>query len=133
MPGLPVHHQLLELAQTHVHRVNDAIQPSHLLLSPSPPAFNLSLFFSPSLYIFIFTEKNPTCDSEDTNGFLRNYISILKDFLNFVTSFFFFFLSASQPFYLGGEITWYVILGLPALVGNKHLMFISHLVHGILL
>ena len=41
-PGLPVHHQLLELAQTHVHRVSDAIQPSHPLLSPSPPTFNLS-------------------------------------------------------------------------------------------
>ena len=37
-PGFPVHHQLLELAQTHVHRVSDAIQPSHPLLSPSPPA-----------------------------------------------------------------------------------------------
>ena len=34
MPGFPVHHQLLELAQTHVHQVGDAIQPSHLLLSP---------------------------------------------------------------------------------------------------
>ena len=41
-PGFPVHHQLLELAQTHVHRVGDAIQPSHPLLAPSPPAFNLS-------------------------------------------------------------------------------------------
>ena len=41
-PGLPVHHQLLELAQTHVHRVGDAIQPSHPLSSPSPPAFSLS-------------------------------------------------------------------------------------------
>ena len=41
-PGLPVHHQLLELAQTHVHCVGDAIQPSHPLSSPSPPAFNLS-------------------------------------------------------------------------------------------
>ena len=41
-PGLPVHHQLLELAQTHVHGVGDAIQPSHPLSSPSPPAFNLS-------------------------------------------------------------------------------------------
>ena len=40
-PGFPVHHQLPELAQTHVHRVDDAIQPSHPLLSPSPPAFNL--------------------------------------------------------------------------------------------
>ena len=43
-PGLPVHHQLPELAQTHVHRVGDAIQPSHPLLSPSPPAFNLSQY-----------------------------------------------------------------------------------------
>ena len=40
-PGFPVRHQLPELAQTHVHRVGDAIQPSHPL-SPSPPAFNLS-------------------------------------------------------------------------------------------
>ena len=42
MPGLPVHHQLPEFTQTHVHQVGYAIQPSHLLLSPSPPAFNLS-------------------------------------------------------------------------------------------
>ena len=41
-PGLPVHHQLPEFTQTHIHRVSDAIQPSHPLLSPSPPAFNLS-------------------------------------------------------------------------------------------
>ena len=41
-PGLPVHHQLLEPAQIHVHRVSDAIQPSYPLSSPSPPAFNLS-------------------------------------------------------------------------------------------
>ena len=40
-PGFPVHHQLPELTQTHVHWVSDAIQPSHPLLSPSPPAFNL--------------------------------------------------------------------------------------------
>ena len=42
MPGLPVHHQLPEFTPTHVHRVGDAIQPPHPLLSPSPPAFNLS-------------------------------------------------------------------------------------------
>ena len=41
MPGFPVHHQLLELTQTHVHRVGDTIQPSHPLSSPYP-AFNLS-------------------------------------------------------------------------------------------
>ena len=42
MPGLPVHHQFLEFTQTQVHQVGDAIQPSHPLSSPSPPAPNPS-------------------------------------------------------------------------------------------
>ena len=42
MSGFPVHHQLLEFTQTHGHQVSDAIEPSHPLSSPSPPAFNLS-------------------------------------------------------------------------------------------
>ena len=46
-PGLPVHHQLPEFTQTHVHRVGYAIQPSHPLSSPSPPALNL-----PSIRVF---------------------------------------------------------------------------------
>ena len=46
-PGLPVHHQLLEHAQTHVHRVGDAIQPSHPLSSPSPPPSSF-----PSIRVF---------------------------------------------------------------------------------
>ena len=41
-PGLPIHHQLLDFTQTHIHGVSDAIQPSHPLLSPSPPAPNPS-------------------------------------------------------------------------------------------
>ena len=41
-PGLPIHHQLPEFTQTHIHRVSDAIQPSHPVLSPSPPAPNPS-------------------------------------------------------------------------------------------
>ena len=41
-PGFPVLHQLLEVTQSHVHQVSDAIQPSHPLSSPSPPALNLS-------------------------------------------------------------------------------------------
>ena len=41
-PGLPIHHQLPEFTQTHIHRVSDAIQPSHPLSSPSPPAPNPS-------------------------------------------------------------------------------------------
>ena len=47
MPGLPVHHQLQEFTQTHVHRVSDAIQSSHPLSSPSPPAPN-----PPSIRVF---------------------------------------------------------------------------------
>ena len=52
-PGFPVHHQLPKFAQTHVHGVGDAIQPSHPLSSPSPPAFNLSqgLFCHPLLLL----------------------------------------------------------------------------------
>ena len=42
LPGFPVHHQLPELTQIHVHQVSDAIQPSHPLSSLSPPTFNLS-------------------------------------------------------------------------------------------
>ena len=52
--GFPAHHQLPELAQTHVHHVGDAIQPSHLLSSPSPPAFNL-------LNIRIFSNESTNC------------------------------------------------------------------------
>ena len=43
-PGLPVHHQLPESTQTHAHRAGDAIQPSHPLLSPSPPALDVSQY-----------------------------------------------------------------------------------------
>ena len=55
MPGLPVLYYLLEFAQTHVHGVSDAIQPSHPLKSPSPPALDLSrhqeiLFILSSVY-----------------------------------------------------------------------------------
>ena len=51
-PGLPVHHQLPENTQTHVHRVDDAIQPSHSLSSPSPPAVNLQLRLKLKLQYF---------------------------------------------------------------------------------
>ena len=53
-PGLPVHHQLPEFTQTYVHRVSDAIQPSHPLLSPSPPAPNL-------LSIRVFSNESILC------------------------------------------------------------------------
>ena len=47
-PGLPVHHQLLEFTQTHVHQVSDAIQPSHPLSSPSPSAPSIRVFSNES-------------------------------------------------------------------------------------
>ena len=50
-PGLPVHHQLPEFTQTHIHRVSDAIQPSHPLSSPSPPT--PIYFIHSSLYLLI--------------------------------------------------------------------------------
>ena len=53
-PGLPVYHQLLEFTQTHAHRVSDAIQPSHPLSSPSPPAPN------PSQHQSLFQWVNPS-------------------------------------------------------------------------
>jgi len=59
MPGLPVHHQHPEFTQTHVHRVSDAIQPSHPLLSPSPPAPNPSQHQSfPTSQLFAWGGQN---------------------------------------------------------------------------
>ena len=65
--GLPVHHQLPEFTQTHLHWVGDAIQPSHPLSSPSPPAFNLSQhqdFFSSQSVLHI---RWPKCWSFSFN------------------------------------------------------------------
>ena len=55
MPGFPVHYQLLELTQTNVHSISDAIQPSHPLSFPSPPAFNLSS-------IRVFSNESALCN-----------------------------------------------------------------------
>ena len=57
-PGLPVHHQLPDPTQTHVHQVGDAIQPSRPLLSPSPPAFNFSRLCEITLCGQIWEEGN---------------------------------------------------------------------------
>ena len=56
-PGFPVHHQLLEFTQTHVHWVRDAIQPSHPLLSPSCPALNLSQHQGLFQWVSFFTSS----------------------------------------------------------------------------
>ena len=77
MPGFPVHHQFLELAQTLVHRVGDAIQPSHPLSSPSPPSppkscysskilktsFFILTYYTPSILVGVFRgEQNSTLE-----------------------------------------------------------------------
>ena len=76
-PGFPVHHQLLELTQTHVHQISDAIQPSHPLLSSFPPAFSLSQHQGlcirwPKYWSFGFS----TSPSSDYSGLIsfRRYI-----------------------------------------------------------
>jgi len=57
-PGLPVHHQLPELTQIHVHHVGGAIQPPHPLSSPSPPAFNLASGSFPMSQFFTSGEQS---------------------------------------------------------------------------
>ena len=59
MPGLLVHHHLPEFTQTHVHRVDDAIQPSHPLLSPFPPAPLLTLILGPLIKLVIKPYTSP--------------------------------------------------------------------------
>ena len=70
MPGLPVHPQLPDFTQTHVHRVSDAIQPSHFLLSPSPPAPN------PSQHQSLFQWVNSSHEVAKVTG-----VSALASFL----------------------------------------------------
>ena len=81
-PGLPVHHQLPEFTQTHVHRVGDAIQPSHPLSSPSPPAFNLSqhqgLFSSIVTVFFIY------CSTVDVLRELQVYNIVIHNFKGYI-------------------------------------------------
>ena len=64
-PGFPVFHSLLELAQTHVHWIADAIQPSHPLSSPSPPAFPSIRVFSNELVLCVKWPKKAECQRID--------------------------------------------------------------------
>ena len=77
MPGLPVHHQLLEFTQTHVHWVSDAIQPSHPLSSPSPPAPNPSQLQS----LFQWVNSSILRHNLHTAKFIH-YKSIIQWFLS---------------------------------------------------
>ena len=79
-PGLPVHHQLPELAQTQVHQAGDAIQPSHPVLSPSPPAFNLfqhqGLFQGQSIRSFSFS-ISPSSEYSGLIFFKSHWLDLL--------------------------------------------------------
>ena len=86
-PGLPVHHQLLELTQTHVHQVSDAIQPSHPLSSPSPPALNppsIRIFSNestlrmrwPKYWSFSFS-ISPSCEHARLISFRMDWLDLL--------------------------------------------------------
>ena len=72
-PGLPVHHQLPEFTQTHVHRVSDATQPSHPLLSPSPPAPN------PSQHQSLFQWVNSLHEVAKVLGFQLQHHSLQRN------------------------------------------------------
>ena len=80
-PGFPVHHQLPEPTQTHVHWVGDAIQPSHPLLSPSPPALNLSqhqgLFKWPKYWSFSFN-ISPSSEHPGLISFRMDRLHLLE-------------------------------------------------------
>ena len=71
--GLPVHHQLLEFSQTHIHWVSDAIQPSHPLSSPSPPAPN------PSQHQSIFQWVNPSHEVAKVLDFQPQHHSLQRN------------------------------------------------------
>ena len=86
MPDFPVHYQLSELAQTHVHWVGDATQPSHPLSSPSPPAFNLSLhqvFSNESVLLIRWPQFwsfsiSPSSEYSGLISFRMNWMDILE-------------------------------------------------------
>ena len=69
-PGLPVHHQLPEFTETHIHRVSDAIQPSHPLLSPSPLAPN------PSHHQSLFQRVNSSHEVAKVDGCIKKMLCV---------------------------------------------------------
>ena len=121
-PGFPVHHQLPEFTQTHVHWVNDAIQPSHPLSSPSPPAPNLSqyqgigCFFTDPFPGFLFSKYySLSSKSPPHSPDIYCIFSLLLFFINrwhnihFLSPLFTFcFLQLKYKIPEGGILVWYV-------------------------
>ena len=92
-PGLPVHHQLPEFTQTHAHWVSDAIQPSHPLSSPSPPAPN------PSQHQGLFQWVNSSHEVAKVLEFQLQHQSFQWPFLNMSKAAHYFPAESSQMFY----------------------------------
>ena len=90
-PGLPVHHQLQELTQTHVHRVGDTIQPSHPLSSPSLPAFNLQTHQHVAVSGTLLLPQPPSLvfSGSTPSMFCLNDALSVKSFLNSLFCFYF--------------------------------------------
>ena len=87
MPGFPVLHYLPEFAQTHVHCVDDAIQPSHPLLPPSPPALNLpqhQSFFQWAVPLYMVPALNGNAASPIQCAVIRFLLLLSSYFLTFV-------------------------------------------------
>ena len=83
MPGLPVHHQLPEFTQTHVHRVNDAIQPSHPLSSPSPSIFpSIRVFSNESVLCIMWPKYWSSSFSISPSNEYSGLISFRMDWLD---------------------------------------------------
>ena len=92
MPGFPVHHQIPGFTQPHVHRVSDAIQPSHPLPSPSPPAFNHSpLLLLPSIIssIRVFSNSHFSASGGQSIGVSASasafYISLSNEYSGLIS------------------------------------------------
>ena len=81
-PGLPVHHQVSELAQSLVHWVSDGIQPSHPLSSPSPPAFNLSQHQGLFQWVSSSHEVSKVSEFQRQDQSFQGLISLMMDWLD---------------------------------------------------